>query len=533
MKRKEDCRSGRQPDSAEKRTPCNAEFSKNSNVLSTENQVLSDVSEEISEGHSSEEKEDGAIKGPSGKSILESSTEKKEQGPTAPALPEDTEVDIALYAARKITNRLTYCPELDMWKKYEDGIWIPATKAEPSAVFEGIREEMQEIRRKSPDDDSIKRAAAIHKRLSGHRSRENIRKIMESTKECITRLENFENGLNLLNFMNGTLEHDTRMFREHRPDDKLLFRIETQYLPEAKCPKFIKFLEQIFQGDNDLIKFVIAFIGSYLDPRLKVQFFLFLHGAGSNGKSILILIISAILKNYAVKIPVTALMTSKYGGDRAQNEMARLFRKRLVVASETEEGQRLSESTIKDLTGGDRLTARKLYCPTFEFDPTHKLMCYGNHKPRIIGKDPGIWRRVRLVPFYKKFEGAEKRKPEDLCEELMAEAPGIVNLLLKGLEEARKGVLEKTPEAIEKETSEYRQTSDPIAQFLDERTIKITRGKPIPSRDLFAAFQEWKRETNTMDFATHIAFTKHLKSLGYSHKEDRSKTTTFLGIKLV
>jgi len=225
MRTKENSRNGRQPDPAEKRTPCKSEFSKNSNALSTENQVLSDTSEEKPEHLSSDSKDSNTCNGQSLKNILEAATEKKEQGPTVPALPEDTEVDIALYAARKITNRLTYCPELDMWKKYEDGIWIPATKAEPSAVFEGIREEMQEIRRKSPDDDSIKRAAAIHKRLSGHRSRENIRKIMESTKECVTRLEEFESRQALLNFKNGTLEHDTRMFREHRPEDKLLFRI--------------------------------------------------------------------------------------------------------------------------------------------------------------------------------------------------------------------------------------------------------------------------------------------------------------------
>lgn len=533
MKRKEDCRSGRQPDSAEKRTPCNAEFSKNSNVLSTENQVLSDVSEEISEAPSSEEKKDGAIKGPICKSILEAATEEPKPPDPVEFIPEDTEVDIAAAIAAETRKYLTFCPETKSWLRYKDGMWEITNGVELSQAFGKMRKRMKKSMENAQDENSAKRAAAAYKRLAGHKARDNIRKIMEVSWECVGKMEAFENRHNLLNFKNGTLELDTGVFREHSPEDMLLFRLEIDYIPGATCPKFEKFLEKIFQGDNDLIKFVIAFMGSCLDPRLKVQFFLFLHGAGSNGKSILILTISTILKNYAVKIPVTALMTNKYGGDRAQNEIARLFRKRLVVASETEEGQRLSESTIKDLTGGDRLTARKLYCPTFEFDPTHKLMCYGNHKPRIIGKDPGIWRRVRLVPFYKKFEGAEKRKPEDLCEELMAEAPGIVNLLLKGLEEARKGVLEKTPEAIEKETSEYRQTSDPIAQFLDERTIKITRGKPIPSRDLFAAFQEWKRETNTMDFSTHIAFTKHLKSLGYGHKADRTKSTIFVGIKLV
>jgi len=278
---------------------------------------------------------------------------------------------------------------------------------------------------------------------------------------------------------------------------------------------------------------MIAFIGACLYPRLKVQFFPFLHGEGSNGKSILILILEKLFGQYAVKIPVTALMTSKYGGDRAQNEMARLFRKRIVIASETEEGQRLSESTIKDLTGGDRLTGRKLYCPTFEFDPTHKLICYGNHRPRIIGKDEGIWRRIRLIPFLRKFTGPEKRDPDELVSELLEEGPGIMNLFLRGLEDARKGALEKNPEIVERETLEYRQTSDPIAQFLEERTVPVSKGKSISSRDLFRDYMDWKKETNTQDFSTHISFTKHLKSLGYAHKKDRTNTTVFFGIKLV
>lgn len=534
MKRKEACRIGLSPAPAEKRTPCNAEFSSDSNILSTENQVLSDASEEISEATSSEENDCNTIKSQSLKSILEAATEKKEQRPSLPALPEDTELSIAKYLIEKSRELLTYCPENNEWMIFKNGKWKKAYKADVHHEIDKLYALLAEYSKldKEIPENIQQRIFSLKKKISGFKGRDNIVKIMQNSYDCITPTDLFDVNLNLLNFENVTMELDTFTVREHRAEDRLTQAVNTIYDPKAKCPRFLKFMNGIFPGDEALIQFVIIFFGVILDPRLTLHFLLFFIGTGSNGKSILLKVIETVLADYSLRIPAEALMKNKYGADRSQNEIARIIGKRLVITTETEKGQRLNEACIKDLVGGDRLTGRRLYCETREFEPQHKVIMYGNYLPRILSTDNGIWRRIHVIPFNVTFSGKTKRKPDKLLQELLEEKAGIMNLLIEGLKNARKGAMENVPKSILDETEEYRCTSDPIRQFMTECTQAVKNFKGTSSRDLFKSFQEWKIEANMQDFSSQIAFTKHLKTLGYEDKVDRTKKTIFVGIKL-
>src|SRR6185503_1179096 len=151
-------------------------------------------------------------------------------------------------------------------------------------------------------------------------------------------------------------------------------------------------------GDADLIAFIQRLLGYCITGSVEEQVLPIFWGSGSNGKSTLLNVVREVMgKDYAVKAPRGLLMQKHT--ESHPTELTVLFGARLVIATETRRGQRLSEELVKDLTGGESITARHMRQDFFEFEPTHKIILCTNHRPRIPESDDGIWRRVILVPF--------------------------------------------------------------------------------------------------------------------------------------
>src|SRR5262249_40212048 len=157
----------------------------------------------------------------------------------------------------------------------------------------------------------------------------------------------------------------------------------------------------------ELIAYVQRLFGYALTGDTREQILTIFWGTGANGKSTLLnAILETVGSDYCVKLPATTLMVSQ--GERHPTELAGLFGRRLAIAVETNDGARLNEALVKDLTGGDRLTVRRMREDFWSFDPTHKLILCTNHKPRITGRDHAIRRRLRLVPFKRRFTHQEQ-----------------------------------------------------------------------------------------------------------------------------
>ena len=232
----------------------------------------------------------------------------------------------------------------------------------------------------------------------------------------------------LLACPNGTVDLRTGELREHRPEDLISRGTEVAYDPRAKAPRWHRFLGEVFAEDEELIAFIKRVVGYCLtgDTREHVAFVF--HGAGCNGKTVFTETIKHLLGDLAVTASFDSFVRSR--GDRGpRNDLARLHRARLVTASESGEGRKLDEATVKTLSGGDTVTARFLYGEHFEFRPHFKLAMITNHRPRVDGDDDAIWRRLRLIPFEQSFEG---REDHDLPAKLAAELPGILRWALGG-----------------------------------------------------------------------------------------------------
>ena len=300
----------------------------------------------------------------------------------------------------------------------------------------------------------------------------------------------------LLNVLNGTLDLKTTELRKHRREDFITKLIEVEYSPHVTCSLWEKFIARItgsgldpWNDPNELARFIQKAVGYSLTADISEQCMFFLYGTGQNGKSTFLNTIRSLLGDYALHTPTDTLLMKR--GDQIPNDVARLAGARFVSAVEADAGRRLAEGLIKQLTGGDRITARFMRRDFFEFDPTFKLWLSVNHKPRIRGTDTAIWRRIRLIPFSVTIP--ENERISDMGAKLKAEFPGILVWAVQGAKMWLKEGL-KPPDSVDKATADYRKESDTIGQFIDE-CCELGEHETVTKADLYKRFSEWAEES--------------------------------------
>jgi putative DNA primase/helicase len=315
----------------------------------------------------------------------------------------------------------------------------------------------------------------------------------------------------LLNVENGTIELKAGEMREHRQEDMITKIARVSYDKNADCPVWKKFLMEIMNYNADLIRFIQTAAGWAVTGDTSEQTMFILFGSGANGKSTFLNTIMSLLGDYAIATPTETFM--KRSGDQITNDIARLRGTRFVTTTEAEQGKRLSEPLIKQITGNDRMTARFLYGEFFNFVPTFKIFMATNHKPIIKGTDYGIWRRIKLIPFTTTI--AAEHQDKQLEKKLMGEGPGILNWLLEGAKRWSANGL-ATPELVTKATDEYRGEMDVIGAFIKERCL-LGPGCFIRARELFRVYQEWCDENNEHACSERF-FGLRLKELGLEQR---------------
>jgi putative DNA primase/helicase len=312
-----------------------------------------------------------------------------------------------------------------------------------------------------------------------------------------------------LNVMNGTLEFvseddpdnpdpdEERLawsvrHRPHRREDQITKMMQVEYDPEAKAPLFENFLKEV-QPSKASREFLQRYFGYCCTALTSEQVFVFFYGEGRNGKSTLVDLLAQIMSDYSTTVPFETLAgDDRRKGGEATPDLARLPGARLVRAAEPEQGMKFRESMIKTLTSGEPILIRRLHAEFTEIYPTFKLVISGNHKPDVRGTDDGIWRRVLLVPWDVQIprENIDRRLPE----KLWGERSGILNWLLQGvLDYLHHGLM--VPESVRAATNEYREDSDPVGSFLEDR-CEITKDDAdrLSPQTLFTAFSLYCQE---------------------------------------
>lgn len=287
----------------------------------------------------------------------------------------------------------------------------------------------------------------------------------------------------LLTCQNGTIDLRTGKLSPARPEDLITRRSFIEYDPDAKCPRFLRFLSEIYDGDSELVRFEHLWIGYSLTGETREHALRIDYGPeGRNGKTTLAEIKKELLGDHATSASFESFLRKR--GEGPRNDLARLAGSRLVLANESGKGRRIDEATVKSHTGGDTVVARFLYGEIFEFKPTYKIELITNDRPRIDGGDEAIWARIREVPFRVSFRG---REDKTLIDTLQAELPGILAWAVRGCLLWQKEGL-GTAAAIEEATQQYRADEDIIGAFLDQSCDMEGQVETATLRDAYENF---------------------------------------------
>jgi putative DNA primase/helicase len=306
----------------------------------------------------------------------------------------------------------------------------------------------------------------------------------------------------LLNCENGTIDLRSGELRPHRPLDYITRCVPVVYDEEAQAPRFEKFVREIVEND-ETAAFLQRWFGYCATGSIREQALVIHIGAGSNGKSTLLNAVMGVLGEYA-GIAAPGLLAALGAHDKHPTELADLQGRRLVTSSEIEDGATLREAFVKQLTGGEPVKARWMREDFYQFSPTHKLQLLTNHRPKILGQDYAIWRRLLLVTYPVKFgsaqdvaEGNAMRLRDGALEEaLRTERAGILAWLVRGaVEWYRTGL--RSPDSVRLATREYQRDQDRVAQFVEERCV-LDREAWSPFDGgmvgLYPAYVQWIRE---------------------------------------
>ena len=315
----------------------------------------------------------------------------------------------------------------------------------------------------------------------------------------------------LLNVTNGTLDLRTGELRSHLQEDMLTKCLTIAYDPEARYPQWSAFLEKAMGGSAELIVFLQRALGYSLTGSTREQCFFLLHGPTKTGKSTFINIAKAALGPYATQAETSTFLHKDR--ETVRNDLADLAGMRLVSAIETDEGKRLAEALIKQLTGGtDTVKARFLFEEYFEYRPQFKVFLATNHLPKITARDDAIWERVHRVPFLVQIPKEDRDK--QLEDKLRRELPGILAWMVRGCLAWQRDDDLLVPAAVTQSTQQYRNEMDEVGQFLREVCLLDDEHYKVQASTLLKVYHQWCGQT-TM---TGKAFAQHLTDKGYSAK---------------
>lgn len=424
--------------------------------------------------------------------------------------PEFSEEGLALSFAHKHKDDLRYVGKFGEWKHWTGQVW---KDEETHLAFDLARKHCRnESKRAAEQKDKAS--------LNDAKTRANVLTLARSDRAIAATTDQWNADNWLFNTAGGVVDLRTGKLAKHDPA-QFMTKMAT-VTPGGKCPKWMAFLSTVTAGNVELQKFLQRVAGYCLTGQTTEHALFFCHGKGGNGKGVFLNTITGIMSGYARPAPIETFTESK--NDRHPTELAGLVGARLVTASETEEGRHWAEAKIKQLTGGDPISARFMRGDFFEYLPNFKLFIVGNHKPQIRNVDDAMRRRFHLIPFTVTIPDDQKNPM--LTEELRAEWGGILQWMIEGcLDWQRVGLA--PPADVKAATDEYMQAEDSTAAWLEEMTD--TGGMEYLA-DLWGTWKQWA-DFNNIAPGTNKKLLAKLEDRGFKADKDK-KGKYILGLKL-
>lgn len=433
-------------------------------------------------------------------------------GPTIAVMREPwTDLGHARRLAAVHGHRLRFIPAWRKWFTWDGRRWQLDRTGEAARCAKHIAGQLMEQAKNITDEKKRDKMIQAAKKAQ---SAYGIRAMLElagTEPQIAVTPDDLDAHPHLLNTTTGVLDLTTGQVTAHDPALHLTKITGAGYNPDATAPTFTQFLERV-QPHQEMREFLARLLGHTLTGQVLEHLMAILYGTGANGKTTLVEIVRKVLGDYAATTDPGLLIDR---GEAHPTGIADLFGLRLAITYETDAGRRLAEGTIKRLTGGDRVKARRMREDFWEFDPTHSITMVTNHRPIVTGDDEGIWRRLRLIPFNVVIPDGEQ--DGKLPERLELEADGVLAWLVAGYRQyLERGLAE--PDSVRQATSQYRRDSDALGRFLNEHCV-LNETIRVRSSALFSAWCQWCAAEN-LEAGTQTEFSTRLTDRGY----DKTKT---------
>ncbi len=418
---------------------------------------------------------------------------------------------------------LRWCPEQQRWFCWDGKRWVSNAGA-ADTVFLWTKESVRNLYRAALLESEEKQREAMKKWSHASESIKARKNIVEGSKSELTiDLEAFNADGWILNTSNGIFDLRNNKLLPHDRKAYCSRMAPVVYDPEAKAPKWEAFLER-FQPDPEKRAFLQRSMGYACTGKIAEHVFIIFQGKGRNGKGTFISTMMKLLGDYGKQVPTELLVERK--GQQNHLEKVTLFGVRFAAASETEEGEALATALVKNITGGDKISARYSHKDFFDFEPTHKIFLMTQHLPQVKETMMAIWARIRVVSWDVTI--AEEEQDGSYADTLFQEeASGILNWVLEGCRAWQEHGL-SAPASVMAFNNQYRENEDVVGQFL-EAAAEIKPGLICPVTDLRGAYDTWSQSVGEPPLKGRI-WNSRLETKGFKRQSVRvGKTETDYG----
>ena len=318
----------------------------------------------------------------------------------------------------------------------------------------------------------------------------------------------FEDQIRYLTMQNGLYDLSSYELIPHDPAIFTTNLLPYDYNPVADCPRWLRYLDEVFLSDAATILFVQEAVGYAFHKSIPKAALFFLIGDGSNGKSVFINVISALCgKDNICNISLNRLNDEKY--------LPELFGKMINVSGETPSAKCMNTDLIKSVVAGDWVTGREIYKQPTKFKPYAKHYLGMNTLPEIEDNTHGMWRRIHVINFPRKF--SESEMDVELTEKLMDELSGIFNWALEGYRRLRdQGFIFSESPSMQKSKSRYKQKNSSVVDFAESHFSEIfDRESSVPFKDVYQQYRDFCSDEGIKRAFSKKDFRSALVSEGY------------------
>lgn len=430
--------------------------------------------------------------------------------------------------AKHLADDITYIKDFG-WAVYADGYWRIDDNLVIQRFSTAMEQQMWHYRGAADQSTDTPTTRVLRDRERHFTESTNMRRIRNGV-EYAQSMPQFSNAVgkfdsvetaHLLNFTNGTVDLRTGTLHPHNKEDYITKMCQYPYCPEAEAPFWHKTLNLLFDGNEELIRYVQVMLGASLVGSQDVRSVFIAYGpAGSNGKSALFEALGEVLGAYADHAEFEMLAGDNTSNLTELTTKMRIRGARLIFSSEVSSSDRIDGSAMKRLTGNDTITARDMFKSAVTFRPIFNIWVRTNRLPQIAKADAAVWERIVIIPFDHTFKGAEKLDISIVMQKYKEEAPGILAWLVEGARLWNSRTAEiPVPKRVQELKTVYMSDLDIFGDFLSEALVERPDSKAFLN-DLHRLYVDYCRRQNAKA-PQFGAFKQELRIRGYSFTNDK------------